>query len=42
VDGLIIGWLVFCVLLLPGFKEWKVDGAAVTRLQGELWLPHDH
>jgi hypothetical protein len=23
-------------LFVPGFKEWKVDGAAVTHLLGEL------
>jgi hypothetical protein len=27
-------------LFVPGFKEWKVDGAAVTRLLGELGLAH--
>jgi hypothetical protein len=28
-------------LFVPGFKEWKVDGAAVTHLLGEWWLAHD-
>jgi hypothetical protein len=37
VNCLIIIGSMCCVLCVPGFKEWKVDGPAVTRPLGERW-----